>query len=378
MATAKITVYPLANADTSRLDLRDGRKMLVDYADMRNPADARDKRIDLPTQLRNDLRAVGRDSFDVTMFTHLDRDHTQGASDFFRFEHVVKYQGAGRIGMGELWVPAGAITEEGSEDCARVIRQEARFRLLNGSGIRVFSRPDALREWLEANGLTLESRRNLITDAGQLVPGFSKDGAEGAEFFIHSPFGFRRDEREVEDRNQDSLVFQVTFREGARETRALFTADMDWPGLRDIVNMSRRYGNEHRLHWDVMKLPHHCSYLSLSNEKGADCTEPVEEVRWLHETAGQPRGIMISSSDPIPAPGSAEDLDKQPPHRQAANYYKSVQDARDGEFVVTMERPRPSPKPTAVDVTAKGAVLLGTAVLPAFAITSSPVRAGRP
>ncbi|MCA3154999.1 MAG: hypothetical protein ING30_08200 [Burkholderiales bacterium] len=376
MPTPRITFFPLGNADTSRLDLRDGRKMLVDYADMRNGDDRADKRIELPAALRQDLRASSRDYYDIVCFTHLDDDHVHGSSEFFEFDHAAKYQGGGRIKIKELWVPAGTITEVGSEDCARVIREEAKYRLKAGYGIRIFSRPTALRAWLEENGLTLESRMHLITDAGQLVPGFSKFGGEGVEFFIHSPFGFRRNEREVEDRNQDSVVFQATFREGGRDTRALFTADMNWEGLTDIVNISRLHGNHERLHWDIMKIPHHSSYLSLSATKGEERTTPIEQVRWLWEEAGHPRSIMVSTSWPIPERGTEEDKDPQPPHRQAAKYYKDVQEDRDGDFEVTMERTQAKPAPTEIEVTDRGAVLCRPLSTPAVAISSTPVRAG--
>jgi hypothetical protein len=36
--TAKLTFHPLGTADCTRIDMANGRKMLVDYADMRNPA----------------------------------------------------------------------------------------------------------------------------------------------------------------------------------------------------------------------------------------------------------------------------------------------------------------------------------------------------
>jgi hypothetical protein len=372
----KITAYPVGNADTLRLDLRDGRKVLVDYADERNSDDPKDKRTDLPAELRADLKAAGTDTYDVAAFTHLDKDHVRGASEFFSLDHAQKYQGAERTKIGELWVPAGALTEVNSEDCARAIRQEARHRLREGYGIRVFSRPDALKWWFEQEKLDMASRRHLITDAGELVPGFSKHDAGGVEFFIHSPFGWRRDEREVEDRNQDSLVFQATFREGGQDTRVLFNADMDWPGLNDIVDITRKYGNAHRLHWDVMKLPHHCSYLSLSGEKGTDETTPTDQVRWLYEEAGQPGGILLSSSWPIPLEGTNEDKDKQPPHRQAANYYRDVRAMKGGEFEVTMERPAIRPKPTVIEITRQGARLLPSMVAPAAAIAATPMRAG--
>src|SRR5262249_39095234 len=155
----------------------------IDYADMRNPDDRWDRRIDLPAELKSDLRAAKRDDYDVVGFTHLDDDHCCGSGDFFLLQPALKYQGAGPVKIRELWVPAGAILEDGLDDSARIIRQEARYRFKKGSGIRVFSRPTKLKEWLEANGLTLESRAHLITDAGRFVPGFSTSGPERAQFF---------------------------------------------------------------------------------------------------------------------------------------------------------------------------------------------------
>jgi hypothetical protein len=54
--TANLTFHPLGNAD--RIGMANGRKMLVDYAAMRNPADMWDARIDLPEVLKADPRAA--------------------------------------------------------------------------------------------------------------------------------------------------------------------------------------------------------------------------------------------------------------------------------------------------------------------------------
>jgi hypothetical protein len=376
--TAKLTFHPLGNADCTRFDLADGRKLLVDYADMRNSADSSDLRIDLPEELKADLRVAKRDYFDVALFTHLDDDHCCGSGDFFWLEHASKYQGEGRIKIKELWVPAAAILEDGLDDSARIIRQEARHRLKKGSGIRVFSRSTKLKEWLEKNGLTLESRAHLITDAGQYVPGFSTAGPERVQFFIHSPFGWRQNENEVVDRNQDSVVFQATFLEGARETNALFMSDINSDSIDQIVQTSKRHKNEDRLRWDVFKIPHHCSYLSIGPEKGEDETEPTADVQWLCEEQGQERCTMMSTSDTIPIKGSAEDRDVQPPHREAAAYYKRVAKMKDGAFKVTMDLPSASkPKPTTIQITDRGATLLTvSATVGAASVISTPARAG--
>lgn len=376
--TAKLTFHPLGNADCTRFDLADGKKMLVDYADMRNPKDPWDRRIDLPAELRADLRAAKRDNYDVVLFTHLDDDHCCGSGDFFWLEHAAKYQGEGRIKIKELWVPAAAILEDGLDDSARIIRQEARHRLKKGSGIRVFSRPAKLKEWLEKNELTLESRAHLITDAGQYVPGFSTTGPERVQFFIHSPFGWRQDDNGIVDRNQDSVVFQAAFLEGSRETNALFMSDINYDSIDQIVRTSKRHKNEDRLRWDVFKIPHHCSYLSVGPDKGEDETKPTDDVKWLCETQGQPRCTMMSTSDSIPVKGSAEDKDVQPPHREAANYYKRVASMKDGAFKVTMDLPSSSkPKPSTIEITDRGATLLTvSATIGAASVISTPARAG--
>lgn len=374
--TATITFHPLGNADCTRIDLADGKKVLIDYADMRNPDDPNDKRIDLPEELWSDLRQAKSDFYDVVCFTHLDEDHCCGASDFFWHDHAAKYQGDGRAKMKELWVPAAAILEEGCDDCARVIRQEARHRLKKGYGVRVFSRPAKLKDWLESNGLSLESRADLITDAGQLVPGFSIFGPERAEFFIHSPFGWRQDDNQIIDRNQDSVVFQVAFLEGGRQTRALFMSDINYDSFDQIVRTTKRHGREDRLLWDVFKVPHHCSYTAIGPDKGDDETMPTEHVKWLCEVQGQERHIMMSTSKPMPVKGSMEDKDVQPPHRQAGAYYRRVADAADGQFKVTMDLPSASrPKPTRVEITDRGARLL-SATVGAASIISTPARAG--
>lgn len=377
--TATLTFHPLGNADCTRIDLADGQKLLIDFADMRNPNDRFDKRIDLPTALKADLRAAGRDYFNVVCFTHLDDDHCCGSGDFFWLDHAAKYQGEGRIKIRELWVPAAAILEDGCQDSARIVRQEARHRLREGYGIRVFSRPKKLRAWLEKEGLSLESRAHLITDAGNTVPGYSKFGAARAEFFIHSPFGWRQDGNEIVDRNQDSVVFQATFLEGGRETYALFMSDIHCDSIDQIVQTTKRHGRDDRLLWDVFKVPHHCSYTAIGWDKGDDKTEPTEDVAWLCEDRGRERHVMISTSKPMPVKGSAEDDDVQPPHRQAGNYYKAVARNADGAFKVTMETPSAAnPKPLQIEITDRGARLLSvTAVAGAASIVTAPARAGQ-
>lgn len=360
-----VTMFPIGNADCCRIDLAGGRKILFDYANTRDANDPEDRRIDLEQELRTDLRASKRDFYDVVAFTHLDTDHFCGATEFFELRHAAKYQGDGRIKIEEMWVPAAAICEDRSdlaeEGC--VIQAEARYRLKKGEGIRVFSRPRALEAWLRAQGLTLESRAHLITDAGQLVPGFSLSG-QGVEFFVHSPFASRQDDGSLADRNSCSLVMQAVFEVLGRQTKLILAADTTHGAWTEIVRITKFHNRQERLEWDVFKLPHHCSYLSLGPDKGKEKTEPVEAVRWLMEEQDQPGATLVSTSDPIPA----EDTD-QPPHRQAAKYYRD--NPHGGTFVVTMEHPKVSaPEPLVITIDHRKATIRKRAVAASVAVTS--------
>lgn len=382
----KLTFYPLGsnqNADTTLVDLENGKKLLFDYAAVAKLDDPNEKGIDLAKTLDDDLSEAGKAGYDITAFTHSDDDHTRGADEFFHFDHSKKYQSDGRHTLGTLWVPANTITESRNDltVASTLIQAEARYRLREGYGIRVFSRPKKLEGWLNSQGLTLDSRRDLITDAGQLAPELTLAN-DGVEFFVHAPFAWRQDKNTLIDRNGDSLVMQATFMANRQLTRFFLGADVTHGALSEIVDISKLHDNEDRLLWDVMKLPHHCSYLTLGPDRGEDKTVPVENVKWLFETQGQNGCIIVSSSKPIPSKGTKADKDVQPPHRQAANYCRGVVADKDGEFVVTMEHPKESaPKPIVVEISGLGAKLkktqsVGSAAVTAVAAPRAGLRAG--
>jgi len=375
----KLTFYPLGNADCCKIDLENEKKILFDFGGQGNPDDPDEKRIDLCAALREDMEGAGKDTYEVVAITHLDDDHTCKADTFFYFDHAAKYQGDDRFKIKTLWVPAGVITESrtGLGDGAEALQAEARYRLKQGYGIRVFSRPAALKAWLESHGLTLESRQHLITDAGKLAPELSLF-TDQVEFFVHSPFAWRQD-GELFDRNHDSLVMQATFLAGGQYTRVMLGSDASWQALSEIVLTTKRHEQEERLNWDFFKLPHHCSYLTIGPDKGDDKTEAEENVKWLFEDQSNDGCVIVSTSKPIPKQGSDEDKDPQPPHRQAKNYYfDDVVTSRDGEWKVTMEHPSvANPKPIVVEITGTGATLKKPIAVGAASVTStSAPRAG--
>jgi hypothetical protein len=369
----KLTFFPLGNADCCRIDLENGRKLLVDYAATRDLSAADDRRADLPTLLREDLDEAAVNAYDVVVFTHLDEDHYKGATDFFYLEHARKYQDEHRIRIKELWIPAGLLLEElgaGATQEARVLRAEARHRFQTKKGIRVFGRPKLLEKYCEENAVSLDEREHLITDAGQTVPGFAPAN-DGLEIFVHSPFAYRIDEG-LEDRNRCSFVCQARFSISGRLTDFLLLNDADFEALRDIVRTTRRHSKEDRLAWHVLKVPHHCSYRSIDSERGETKTAPQDwEIDWLYEDQQNRPGILISSSWNVPPPGTVED-DDQPPHRQAAAYYRDVLNTTE-DFYVTMDHPRGAkrPRPIVITIGDQGPTVLKETVSASASIVSS-------
>jgi hypothetical protein len=301
----------------------------------------------------------------------------KGSQDFFYLEHAKCYQDGERFKIRELWVPAAAILEEGCEDDARVIRSEARYRLKNGERIRIFSRPEALKDWLKAQGLSYESRKHLFVDAGQLVPTFNLT-ADGVECFVHAPFASRLNKAEVIDRNMDSIVVQMAFRVDGKITKAILAADVEHKVLAEIVNITKFHGRDDRLDWDIFKLSHHCSYTGIGPERGKEKTEPTEETKWLYEDKGLTKAIMVSTSWAIPRKGSKEDESVQPPHRQAHAYHQAHTDKRSGKLRVTMEHPKPSaPERLVIEIDGTKARLVESFFSGASIVTSRPApRAG--
>lgn len=380
----KATFHNIGSADCVRIDLENGRKLLFDYAHMGDPNDEDDLRCDLPRELRDDLG--DREDYDVVVFTHLDNDHYAGATEFFYFEHIKKYQdevdGEARIKMTEMWVPAAVITEALSADAdaeAKAIQNEARERFKAKSGIRVYSAPKRLRDWCERNEIDFGGREQLVTDAGQLAPGFSID-KDGVEFFVHSPFAVRQDECTVEDRNNDALVMHATFRVEDRETKLFLASDVKHDVLTDIVTVTEKKKNGSRLEWDIFKLPHHCSHHSLSGAaREGDKSVPEPKVKRLFEDYGQDNCVVVSTSEPIPEKES--DRDKKganPPHRQAAAYYREEVVADEDDFKVTMEHPSESePSPLVIEIDGHGVTVKKARAAAAFvATTSRAPRAG--
>jgi hypothetical protein len=381
--THQVIFYPVGNGDTSQIVLSGGRRVLFDFCHRDIAGNADTPEIDLKTRLKDELKAVNRDYFDVVAFTHADLDHIQGSTDFFELQHAQKYQGEGRIKIQELWVPAAMLLEEADKDHQQeefvLLRQEARHRLLEGKDILVFSKPQALADWLEPRlkerGEAVSARDHLFIDAGTIVPGFTL-AKDRVEFFCHSPFIKHCDDGDI-IRNSAALVFNVRFNADGAIYDYLEVGDAEYCDLEDIVSITRYHHNDDRLAWDLFNIPHHCSYRALNDEKGERETTPTPLVKDLL-LMGKQDAYIVSSSKPIPDVQDSY-VQLQPPHIQARKTYeRQLTEVGGRKFLVTMEEPNANnPEPIVFEISGGGVTWKRSAAIGAPAIiASSPPRAG--
>ena len=374
-----ITFYPVGNGDTSQIVLGNGKRILMDYRHQKKTEDGSCPEINLKARLKKELNDAGRNYFDVVAFTHSDKDHIENSTDFFELRHAAKYQGNGRIKINTLWVPAAMIVETATNseqsDEFVIWRQEARCRLKEGRGIRVFSKPEMLKKWLEDNGLTVDGRRHLITDAGKIAPDFSL-AVDGVEFFCHSPFVKRVDNADDDLRNEASLIFNVRFKFDSTTTDYLAVGDTTWEVLDDIVQTTRSHKNMDRLTWNLYNIPHHCSYLALSDDKGKNETIPKQGAKDILQS-GKKDSYIVSSSFPIHDTKEGREQ-QQPPHVQAKKCYESYLTKANGrKFLVTMEEPNDKkPDPLVFEITKDGLTFKRSLSGAPAIIAATPPRAG--
>jgi hypothetical protein len=378
-----IKFYPVGHGDTTQIVLHNKRRILFDFNHSAASEDAERPEIDLKAELKAELTAAGRDYFDVVAFTHADLDHIQGSTEFFELQHAKKYQGDDRIKIQELWMPAAMLVEKAENDKQDqefvILRQEGRHRLLEGHGIRVFSQPDELMDWLKPKlkerGESETARDHLFVDAGTIVEGFTLE-EDKVEFFCHSPFIKHCDEGDIL-RNEASLVFNVRLDADGEIFDYLEVGDATWESLSDIVDATKYHGNMDRLEWDIYNIPHHCSYLALSDDKGEKKTEPKPKVQEILD-GGRKGAYIVSCS--LPCTDVKESYtEKQPPHIQARKAYEASLDAVKGrKFLVTMEEPNANkPEPIIFELTSSGNVWIKSSAVGAVgAAVSTPSRAG--
>lgn len=357
-----VTFYPVGNADTSLIETKNGKLILMDFYQRPSSIDPTKAGFDVAAALRATLAAADRNYVDVVAFTHADLDHINGSTEVFHLEHATKYQGDDRIFIKELWVPAAMLLANEDDNAEleelMVWGREARHRLKNKTGIKIFSHPDELTDLITRWDMSVAEVAEFIVDAGTVLNTFTLEH-DGVEFFVHSPWIQRYDERGASMKrmnNSEALIFNIRFNAEGQIYDYLAIGDATASVLDHIVTIAQFKNRSDRLQWDLINIPHHCSYLALaeSGHKGAYTTEPTIKVKELL-TMGKKGSYMICSSEAFNT-GKAAEAAIHPPHIQARRTYEASLTAVGGQaFIVTGEHGgKQQPFPVVVHIQKSG------------------------
>ena len=116
-----------------------------------------------------------------------------------------------------------------------------------------------------------------------------------------------------------------------------------WEGIWD------KYGNDLEiLEYDILLVPHHCSWHSISHDSISDKESNAEVSTKAASALGQAREFakLIASSKPI------KDDDNDPPSFRAKLIYEAIAKRANGEFICVGEYPD-SKKPLGLELNLK-------------------------
>ena len=314
--------WPVGNGDSATIAIDDETVMQVDLNHLESADDEEDARVHIIDELVSLLPKVdGKPYLSVFALTHPDLDHCRG------FKELLS-----KVTIGEIWHSPRVFREylKDLSDDATAFRKEAKRRVKtiiqqegavdSGDRLRLIGYDELLKED-DYEGFPVE----FFTVPGHKVTDLDgKDLSTVFEAFIHAPF---KDDAE-EDRNDTSLAFQITLKEGEGTGQALFLGDHCYPTLKKIFDISK----EEDLAWNILLAPHHCSKSAMYWKDEGEEQEKLRDdiLKSMGSAAGNP-GYIIASSVPVPAQNQSGD---NPPHAKAKNRYQEIVP---DEFLCTQE-----------------------------------------
>lgn len=334
MSYSIISFFPVGNGGMKLLRLNDsyekGTTILKDIK-IRDPFASEEEICDVAQELRDRLPKDlnGRPYVDVFILTHHDDDHVHGLAEHFHLGPLDVYvdpeeEEHPKIIIKELWCTP-RFWKNASENYtllsdAKAFNKEMRRRValfentktIQGEGHRAIiigkdpkGRTDGLEMIVRDIGCSFSkvNERNISTKL---------------DIFLLGPLEQQSNEpdEDFEKKNRQSIVMQMTVYEGGYANQILMSGDAEclvWDTLWE------QHKNTGRLQYDLLSIPHHCSWHSLSYDSWSDCDAP-EICKNAKDALSQKKtgARLIAQSKPI------KNDEADPPSMAAKDEYLKV------------------------------------------------------
>jgi beta-lactamase superfamily II metal-dependent hydrolase len=337
MAVARTVHFRVDNGDMTLVEFASGRTLLIDINIREAADDPDDDTPNVAAQLRSRLKrdSKGRMHIDAFLLTHPDDDHIRGLARHFHLGPPGEWSDqSDKIFIREMWSSATVFRRASKthtlSDDAKAWATEARRRVQyyrdNGGVTSDGNRILLMGE--DVNGKTdgLDDILIKTNDAFGFINGSNDDSFEARLLAPMPP----SDDEELEEKlskNNSSVVIRLEMKDGgATAARYMFGGDAEvaiWERV-----WERNEKSAHRLSYDVMIAPHHCSWHSLSWDSWSDWGEKAEISGAARNALGQARSgaRIIASSCKI------LDDENDPPCIRAKREYEDILDAVNGTF----------------------------------------------
>ena len=262
----------------------------------------------------------GRYYIDAFVLTHLDLDHIAGLGEHFHLGAIKDYSDYSKekIIINETWSSERFWKRETeqitlSED-AKAFNKEMRRRSNlckdNGGAIQCIGDRAII---LGENDDGLE---NIIYNIGESTFKINNKTIENFKLNILGPLEQEEgeDKESFDEKNRGSVLFQLEITVGSHKHKILLTGDAEvdvWEYMND------KYSDE-LLEYDILSVPHHCSWHSLSHDRDSDPSPKVSKQALDSLSHAKEHAIIISSSKKI------LDDENNPPHYRAKKEYIKI------------------------------------------------------
>lgn len=165
------------------------------------------------------------------------------------------------------------------------------------------------------------------------------------------------------DKNRQSIVTQLTVIEGEYENKLMISADAEclvWETL-----WGEYKDDSEKLEYDILSVPHHCSWHSLSYDSQSECENPKVCKNAKEALIQNKDGAFIVSQSRI-----IKDSDQDPPSKAAKDEYIGI--VGEDQFICTNEHPdEKKPEPIEFNLTGDGSQKKGVKEKPKMAVAAT-------
>ncbi len=361
--TASITLYPVANGDMTLIRLDNGQTILTDIYIRGAADDPDDDTPDVAGDLRDrlDRDQQGRLYVDGFLLSHPHEDHITGLKKHFHLGPPDEWsEKADKILIREMWSSPVVFRRAGHNgEClcedAKAWAAEARRRVqrFRDDGLDTVEGDRILIMGEDIEGKT-DQILDIVIKLNDAFTACNRVEANAFEARLLAPLPpIDDDDEDTLRHNQSSVIvrFSLTGGDIADRCRLLTGGDAEvaiWNRLWENHGDT----NADWLTYDILRVPHHCSWRSLSFDRWSELGEDVKVDEPARNALSQTRrgALIVASCKPIKAD------DDNPPHERAKREYLDILDEDDDRFFCTDEYWDQKKVPLEFEVKASGIV----------------------